>query len=293
MNDKRNRIISFVLISMCFLMILSGCTNVDSRSNSPIEEQPGLPSIVETTPIPEDVKHTIARQLLEEFHKHYNLIDSEASPEIAFAPDAKDQYDRIMALDRAIGITSVYADVIEPAILDEVYAAKQALIGGARPVYSGYTQSGIHILALKHPDIRSELEAIGIADQFRGTKDEADLLTASQFADGVNLYLWDVYVEDLTKKADKIEVDTRFYTTNIREKGDQYQLPNIYDLTDEQRDFLAEYGRTLDNNHKMTNKSWKLFAVNLKVPETEPFLASERLVYAVVNGEEVELRSYY
>jgi hypothetical protein len=252
---------------------------IDENVNFPAEE---AVSIID--PLSEAQKVEIAQTLMEDFKFQLSKIEEELALQREVTEKEKQEdkyvkpyegrhdnrhalnvlYHSTVATDKLLGLRGVFRNSIsdeDDAFISNAY--KKIIKGDLSIVYSGYSQSGIHVIMLLPFSTSGSLDYARAIINIRNDENENDIM----FNQGGK----DIYVEDLTNKRSEFVVD--FYD---EETGILTHFPNM-----EENNTRKEYNRVWTSNGILKDRTWYLFS---GVGST---------LTVVVNGEKIKLRNSY
>jgi hypothetical protein len=131
-------------------------------------------------------------------------------------------------------------------------------------IYSGYTESGIHVIALAPFTTPESFDYAAAVNIVRGEENEAGLLT-EYMRDNV----WDIYIEDLTNKRKIFFVDYYY-------NGQKFPFPDMAE-----HPATKKYNRLSTDNSVLNDRCWYLFEGSL-----------EKMTLKI-DGEYVDLYNFY
>jgi|GEM_PF-3465406 len=289
-----NHLRTFAII---FLLALSlyGCNQSDSTSK--VSPQTVVPSNVITTGTQTPSKNSpdvnptseknsaatnreiletgkrqeIAAALLSEFRENYNKLENAEG----------DKVEMLTASDRANGLKIFN---LTDMLAQELERGKKNILSNINesPVFSGYSKTGVHFIAIVQPIGQPQEIYRQAIDAIRGENNETDLLlTLLQPPDSRMeiVYAMDLYAEGLLQPREQYHIEISEESGSIVQHP--ISDPLHYDA------FVADtitqtYNREMDNEiNTIKNKQWKffLFKVILNHPQ---FTIS-------IDGEQVSL----
>lgn len=169
----------------------------------------------------------------------------------------KDLLAAVLASDRIRGLQGITAIDMNDEEIEYVNDAQKKIADLLQEsvIYSGYSTSGLHFIAILSPRSAGNVQFKQAINAVRNSQDEFDFLTAIMDASDVrslDLGL-DVYAEDLTNKRKDIPISSLI----IKEKGgsDEYGL---YEESSVQN-VLKEYNRSQKSGKSIPSGSWHAY----------------------------------
>ncbi len=194
---------------------------------------------------PETNFEPIKKQLLTEFR---TLIEKVQSGD-------KSEYNMIMASDRANGLNSMFTLSEEENTFVKTNCMEVRPQLEYSPVYNGYSEDGVHFIAIISPDSLENQAYRNAVNRIRNKDDEFDFLSyISDESPERILYLgMDIYAEDLSGKKVNIRLDG---VTLSNTGGEALEHPIF---GDEVNKILSRYNRKSTEKFTFKNKSWCTF----------------------------------
>ncbi|KPV57197.1 hypothetical protein QJ48_23435 [Paenibacillus sp. A3] len=191
------------------------------------------------------------------------------------------KYNLIMASDRARGLANFNINDETAKWLalkqDEIKRnLKDSL------VYSGYSVSGVHFIALTHPITQKQQAYKEAVNQLRGLEDEYDFLsdiikrTDSRSIE-TSYFAVDVFAEDMFGEKKEITIKN-ISIPSKKSKSSSISKPNDKRLTES----LSIFRREINDDLIIPNSKWKIFLFNGDSPTDEIIIQHD--------GELVSLR---
>lgn len=195
------------------------------------------------------MKKAVAEKLLKEFNEYYENMQE----------DDKIHYNRIMAADRATGLLCIYKDYITPDELKDVKNKANTInnIGiGHCTVSFGYTESGLHITALRDMQDNSSMKYEKLCNFLRQNNQEVAMFTDLYF--NHECFLSDVYIENLKNQRETFNVKL----DSILIDGPEFKMAKeVKNLDDKTKEALKKYNRTIEPKDGIyRNRTWRLIA---------------------------------
>lgn len=193
-------------------------------------------------------------------------------------------YNRLMAADRAKGVIA-YRDYLDSAQLDYVLSKKDEIngdIGWFDWVYSGYTKSGLHFIALSYNYTRNAYYCRPACNKIRGDLKESEffgeLFGCKEGPLGI-----DLYVEDLSQRRDEIEVYPVFMDSGESKSNKEIEV--VHDFSPDVLEVLERYGRQpiAKDETKLKNKSWNLYLYTVNKIADKIIVETKGSVLELVN----------
>lgn len=187
----------------------------------------------------------IRNQLLTEFKDLLQKVQSED----------KSEYNLILASDRANGLNSMFSLTEEEKTFVKTNCMELRTRLEDSPVYSGYSEDGIHFIAIISPSSLENQAFRNAVNRIRNRDDEFDFLSyISDSSPERSLYLgMDIYAEDLSGKKKNIELDGVTLSNN---GGEALEHPIFGDQVSE---MLSKYNRKTTEKITFKDKSWYTF----------------------------------
>ncbi|MDR1687816.1 MAG: hypothetical protein LBS21_04300 [Clostridiales bacterium] len=173
-------------------------------------------------------------------------------------------YHQRMATDKLLGLRDIFSNSISGADVEFITNThERAGSDGHSLVYSGYSQSGIHVILLSPFSTSSSFYYWHSANKIRGDERES----GQALVNG----MYDIFIEDLTNERDEFDVD--FY--------DDWTDSAIHFPNMEEDKTVKELNRTWTNNGILKDRTWYMFS---------GMSGSDILM---VDGEKIQLYNYY
>lgn len=246
-------------------MLLAGCTKQDETA------QPSM-NHIQGSQLSDDRESEKRNELMDQWKQEYQGYIEKIEKKQASS------YEYVMASDQANGLRTVFHQ--EDASENETHGKdhiKQYLQDS--PIFNGYTQSGIHIVAIAQPMTNSAVSKYEDAiHTIRGNNQEMELfetLESFSYKSENEYFAVDVFVEDLFKK-------TKQHSLNLymQEQGVKHN-PLEKAFSEGELDYLStEYNRKTFNM-QIEDGTWQLFLFDKAVNQPELIIE--------LNGEKIEL----
>ena len=294
-----------VLLIICIVMMLSGC-GAENLPHKVIDYTFSKPRIQKVLPthvfeeVPDDDdswKYDVAERLYNEFCYFYANIGDRMENDTYYReykinwdykgtgiPRFYTDYNALMAADRAKGVIA-YRDYLDKSKVDYVLSKKDEInqhISWFEWVYSGYTKSGLHFVALAYNYTSNAYYCEPACNKIRGDVKESEFLTELHYCKNGPLGV-DLYVEDLSQRRDEIEVYPVFMDSG--ESKNNKDIEVVHDYTPDVLEVLKQYGRQpmANDTTKLKNKSWNLYIYTVNKLADEIMIETKGSVLELVN----------
>ncbi|MEC0212790.1 hypothetical protein [Paenibacillus ehimensis] len=284
---KIRKRISICLFFLLFLILgLSGCMkgeqkpqDVLSNHASPkqeesVERKPETKLIKndqESKILEKGKRREVGLRLLNEFSDYISKIEQgEAS-----------KYNLIMASDRARGLANFNMDdETVKWLIRKQDDIKQNLKDSI--VYSGYSVSGVHFIALTHPVTKKQQVYKEAVNKLRGLENEFDFLSdvvmrTDSRSSETSYFAVDVFAEDLLGENKEITIKGVSIPFK-KSRSNNISNPNDKRLNES----MSIYGREVSNNLIIPNLKWNIFLFDGDTATDEIIIRYD--------GEDVQLR---
>ena len=251
----------FVLLSIGCLLAVSVLIYLSIETNrSPLPRS-------DAGAMAQSEKQKIASEMLaqlreyDEYFKTHSLDDlADGLDNASYANDEVLQcvYNTSRLLESYVGLTGVYRN----AISEEDYVA--CLNTSCDWLFSdrvryGYTESGAKIIAILPVESNATSLWFDTMNRIRGDENERDIL--SNYGTII-----DIYVEDLTGKANEYEISVSIEGAAVNSAcdtvSDDVEWGAATDIPDAVQSALREYGREISAEPRIKSGTWKLFLVD-------------------------------
>jgi hypothetical protein len=226
----------------------------------------------DVTPLSQDKENEIAQTLLEDYKYHLHKAGEERILQLEAIKKEKTEktgvnanrsgiydkthfynvfYHSVMAKDKLRGLKGFFKNSADSG--NEVIPNGYGLMftGSHSRIYSGYSESGIHVVALAPFRTYKSLDYAAAVNILRGAVNEDELLIENMRDD-----VWDIYIEDLSNERDKFYVD--FYD----ERNNLLPFPDM-----SEHPATKKYNRLYASGGVLKDRTWYLLS-GVKDPAT-------------------------
>lgn len=270
------KILIYILILWVWTMV-TGCNQKEPVLEVPLSSNPT-----------ENVRVTVEEKeannvLTKEVGEHQEIIDSWQKQYEDYIKKIDEGqatlYDYIMASDRANGLRAWSKD----RKIDEILSLKENELKQYlenSPILNGYTEDGVHFVAIVQPVTISASDAFEDAIlTVRENQEEMEIfetLNSFSYRSEYEYFAVDIFVEDLW--GDTQQHDLNVYLINQEQRHSPLEEPQY----EGELDYLTiKYNREMPFNKKISDRSWQLFLFDTSMHQPRVIVE-----YA---GEQVEL----
>lgn len=259
-----------VLLIICLIMMLSGCSAESTATDSPhkVLEDYELESAYDESEMQTDEnapwRYEVAERLFDEFCYFYDNMEEKELLEEQYEEMQLNKkplgYNCIMAMDRLVGISMVYHKYLPEEKL-EVFRQKYFVLEYARHytnIRFSYTTSGLHFISIYYVDYDDYTAPVNYEaiNRLRGLDNEYAFLT--DFADASQYDAVDLFAEDLSGSIQDINIS--FAPQFDLKALDPPGVVEPINLDDESKRVLQKYDRNATYGD-FKNNEWNLYVL--------------------------------
>ena len=267
--------------SLCVLLciiLLCGCTNTVEHhpvntveSENEIIQEETVVGKTMITPADDSWKYEVAERLYDEFCYFYGHRNDDMSNDKYYVDyeepvqyHSYTNYNLMMATDRATGI-AVYKDYLSPDKVEYVRSKCEEInskIGSMEMLHFGYTESGLHYIAILFIGTTNSFYSRPLCDKIRNDTAECDFILDMSLK--ANYEVHDIFVEDLSNSNEYIDMNVDFFEYGITKET---KIEKKYDLSINAEEILKRYNRKILGKGitDVKNNSWNLYVTQKHV----------------------------